>query len=134
MTLKKSNPGDNVDLSFKVFHELMAKKVSDILLLSSPYDAFILEEEGRLAERIIKEYRGLNLSRPPRLTWVSTTSEAFSRLNEKTFDFVITTPRVDGMEPHTFARQCKKKYPDLPLFLLTRNHAEIVQGSGRRYD
>lgn len=120
--------GDDVDLSFKVFHELMAQKVSNILLLSSPYDAFILEEEGRLAERIIKEYRGLNLSRPPRLTWVSTTSEAFSRLEKKTFDFVITTPRVDGMEPHTFARQCKKKYPDLPLFLLTRNHAEIVQG------
>ena len=119
---------DPVDLSFKVFHELMNKKVSNILLLSSPYDAFILEEEGRLAERIIKEYRGLNLSRPPRLTWVSTTSEAFKRLNEKTFDFVITTPRVDGMAPHTFARQCKKQYPKLPIFLLTRNHAEIVQG------
>jgi hypothetical protein len=53
------------DLSFKVFHELMAKKVTDILLVSSPYEAFIMEEEGRLAERIIYEYRGLNLSRPP---------------------------------------------------------------------
>ena len=62
---------DEFDLSFKVFHELMAKKVNDILLVSTPYDAFIMEEEGRLAERIIHEYRGLNLSRPPHLTWDS---------------------------------------------------------------
>jgi CheY-like chemotaxis protein len=118
--------GDNFDLSFKVFHELMAEKVSDILLLSSPYDAFILEEEGRLAERIIKEYRGLNLSRPPRLTWVSSAREAFSRLAGKKFDFVITTPRIDGSGPHAFARQAKKKYPELPIFLLTHNHADMM--------
>ena len=56
---------EDFDLSFKVFHELMPQKVTDILLVSSPYEAFIMEEEGRLAERIIHEYRGLNLSRPP---------------------------------------------------------------------
>ena len=44
---------DDFDLSFKVFHELMAQKVTEILLISSPYEAFIMEEEGRLAERII---------------------------------------------------------------------------------
>ncbi len=126
MEFSNKTSADDFDLSFKVFHELMAKKVSDILLLSSPYDAFILEEEGRLAERIIKEYRGLNLSRPPRLTWVSTAAEAFSRLEEKKFDFVITTPRVDGMEPHAFARQAKQKYPQLPIFLLTHNHADMM--------
>ena len=74
---------DEFDLSFKVFHELMAKKVNDILLVSTPYDAFIMEEEGRLAERIIHEYRGLNLSRPPRLTWVSSAQEAINALNQK---------------------------------------------------
>jgi len=126
MTSSENITADNYDLSFKVFHELMAEKVSDILLLSSPYDAFILEEEGRLAERIIKEYRGLNLSRPPRLTWVSSAREAFSRLKEKKFDFVITTPRVDGMAPHAFARKAKKKHPELPIFLLTHNHADMV--------
>ena len=71
---------EDFDLSFKVFHELMAKKVTEILLVSSPYDAFIMEEEGRLAERIIHEYRGLNLSRPPMLTWVSSAHEALDAL------------------------------------------------------
>ena len=70
----------------------MARKVTDILLVSSPYEAFIMEEEGRLAERIIHEYRGLNLSRPPMLTWVSTSSEALEALGRKKFDLVITMP------------------------------------------
>ncbi len=86
---------EDFDLSFKVFHELMARKVTDILLVSSPYEAFIMEEEGRLAERIIHEYRGLNLSRPPMLTWVSTAREAMSALATKKFDLVITMPLVD---------------------------------------
>ncbi|MBT8364656.1 MAG: hypothetical protein KJP23_08115, partial [Deltaproteobacteria bacterium] len=81
---------EDFDLSFKVFHELMAQKVTDILLVSSPYEAFIMEEEGRLAERIIHEYRGLNLSRPPMLTWVSTARQAIDVLSRKKFDLVIT--------------------------------------------
>ncbi len=59
--LPKLQNADDFDLSFKVYNELMAKRVSEILLISSPYDAFIMEEDGRLAERIIHEYRGLNL-------------------------------------------------------------------------
>ena len=91
---------DDFDLSFKVFHELMARKVTDILLISSPYEAFIMEEEGRLAERIIHEYRGLNLSRPPMLTWVSTGQEALAALRRKKFDLVITMPLVDDTDAY----------------------------------
>ena len=75
---------DVFDLSFKVFHELMARKVNHILLVSSPYEAFIMEEEGRLAQRIIQEYRGLNLSRPPHLTWVSTARQALEEIVPQT--------------------------------------------------
>jgi len=96
-----NNSLDDFDLSFKVFHELMAKKVTEILLVSSPYDAFIMEEEGRLAERIIHEYRGLNLSRPPKLSWVSTAQEALNALSNKEFDLVITMPRLDDMDAFT---------------------------------
>jgi len=59
---------NDFDARFKLFHELMAKKVRDVLLVSTPYDAWIMEEDVRLSERIIHEYRGLNLSNPPRLT------------------------------------------------------------------
>ena len=112
---------EDFDLSFKVFHELMAKKVTDILLVSSPYEAFIMEEEGRLAERIIHEYRGLNLSRPPMLTWVSTAREAMNALATKKFDLVITMPQVDEMDAYVLGRQIKALNPDLPVYLLIQN-------------
>ena len=108
------------DLSFKVFHELMARKVTEILLVSSPYDAFIMEEEGRLAERIIHEYRGLNLSRPPMLTWVSSAHEALEVLSQKKFDLVITMPQVDETDAYVLGRQIKSKFPELPVFLMIR--------------
>ncbi len=112
---------EDFDLSFKVFHELMAKKVTEILLVSSPYDAFIMEEEGRLAERIIHEYRGLNLSRPPMLTWASSAQEALDALSQKKFDLVITMPQVDETDAYVLGRQIKSKFPDLQVFLMIQN-------------
>ncbi len=109
---------DDFDLSFKVFHELMARKVAEILLVSSPYQAFILEEEGRLAERIIHEYRGLNLSRPPMLTWVSSARQALDALSKKKFDLVITTPQVDETNAYELGRQIKAVHPELPVYLI----------------
>ena len=117
---------DDFDLSFKVFHELMARKVTDILLVSSPYEAFIMEEEGRLAERIIHEYRGLNLSRPPMLTWVSTSAEALDALHRKKFDLVITMPLVDDTEADALGRTIKESFPDLPVFLLVHKTGQHV--------
>ncbi len=121
------NPGeDEFDLSFKVFHELMARKVTDILLVSSPYEAFIMEEEGRLAERIIHEYRGLNLSRPPMLTWVSTSAEALDALRRKKFDLVITMPLVDDTDAYALGRTIKDNFPELPIFLLVHKTGQQV--------
>ena len=68
---------------FKIYQELMPHRVKEILIISCPYDAFIMEEEGRLSTRIINEYKGLNLSKPPRLTWVSSATDAFQRLKDK---------------------------------------------------
>lgn len=112
------------DYSFKIFHELMARKVYDVLLVSSLYDACILEEDGRLAERIINEYRGLNLSKPPRLTWVSSTSEALSTLSSKDFDLVITMPRLSDIDPYSIGREIREQFPDVPIILLT--HRSIL--------
>lgn len=111
--------------ALKIYHELMARKVGDILLVSCPYDAFIMEEEGRLSTRIINEYKGLNLSKPPRLTWVSSASEAFSRLERKKFDLILAMPSLDEMDVYTFAEKVKHQYPDLPFFMLLHNTCDI---------
>ncbi len=103
---------------FKVFHELMSIKVREILLVASPYDAFTLEGDESLASRIINEYRGLNLSQPPRLTRTSSVYEALSLLNKKQFDMVITTPHLDEIDAFSLGLKIKKIKPDLPVILL----------------
>jgi hypothetical protein len=99
------------DSRFKLFHELMACKVRNILLVSTPYDAWIMEEDCRLSERIINEYRGLNLSHPPRLTWVSSAEQAIAALDSKPFDMVVTMPRLSDMGAAALGHKIKKKAP-----------------------
>ena len=105
---------------FKVFHELMTNKIREILLVSSPYDAYVMEEDGRLASRIINEYHGLNLSQPPRVTRTSSAYAALEYLNEKKFDMVITTPHLEEMDAYSLGRAIKTTKPELPVILLAQ--------------
>ena len=118
---------DSLDHRFRAFHELMARKVRDILLVSSLYDACIIEEDCRLAERIINEYRGLNLSQPPRVTWVSTAEEALDMLETRNFDLVMTMPRVVDMDALALGSEIKRRRPELPVVLMT--HAAVADAT-----
>ncbi len=109
----------DLDSRFKVFHELMPWKVREILLVSTPYDAWVMEEDCRLSERIVNEYRGLNLSRPPRFTWAGSAARALELIAEKAFDMVITMPRVVDMDAATLGREIKALKPDLPVVVLS---------------
>lgn len=118
---------------FKMFHEIMSIKVREILLISSPYDAYIMEEDRSLASRIVNEYIGLNLSLPPRVTRTSSGRNALALLEEKTFDMVITTPNVDDMDAQTLGVRIKTKHPDLPVILLSHSLRSIFpQGEYRK--
>jgi len=112
----------DLESSFKVYHELMAWKVRRVLLVSSPYDAWILEEDGRLSERIINEYRGLNLSHPPQLVWVSTAEEALKKMEEQDFQMVITMPRIVDMDVRRFAETVKAKQKDISVVLISHSN------------
>lgn len=114
----------NFDTHFKVFHELMSNKVSEILLVASPYDAYILEEDGSLASKITSEYQGLNLSRPPRITQAATASQAMDMLEKKDFHLVIAMPHLDDMDVFDLSLQIKRAHARLPVVLL----AHSVQG------
>lgn len=111
---------------FQVFHELMARKIREILLVASPYDAFIMEEDGSLATRIIDEYQGLNLSHPPRLQRVSSAGEALAILELKKFDLVLTMPNVDDMDAWSLGRRIKKINPRLPVVLLAHSLPSVA--------
>ncbi|MGD2013555.1 MAG: phosphoenolpyruvate synthase PpsA, partial [Desulfobacterales bacterium] len=121
MVIETDHFADETHSSFKIFHELMTQKVREILLVSSLYDFCIMEEDGRLSERIIHEYRGLNLSQPPRITWVASAEEALAALDTRNFDMVITMPRLADMDTFALGRKIKSKMPDLPVILMTHS-------------
>ncbi|MEN8140264.1 MAG: PEP/pyruvate-binding domain-containing protein [Thermodesulfobacteriota bacterium] len=112
-----------VDSHFKVYHDLMQDKVANILLVSSPYDAFIMEEDGSLAHRIIHEFQGLNLSHPPRLRWAASAREALHILQLQRFDLVVTMPQVGEMDCFSLAREVKKIDPATAVILLAHSLA-----------
>ena len=124
--MKKDETGVD-EPSIKIYHELMAYRVSDILIVSSPYDAFIMEEEGRLSDRIINQYKGLNLSKPPKLTLAFSVTEAFEHLERKPFDLILAMPGLAGMDVYAFSKQVKEQYSQIPFYLLFHNTCDINQ-------
>jgi len=121
MTLKERQLSRKYHLNFKIFLELMSSKIREILLVSSRYDAFIIEEDVTLASRIVSEYSGLNLSQPPRVTRTSSALNALELLDEKQFDLVITMPHLEDMDTLSFGKKIKQKNPALPVYLLAHS-------------
>jgi hypothetical protein len=115
------SPPKEVFTPFRTYYELMRRKIREILLVSSPYDAFILEEDVSLASRIIHEYSGLNLSQPPRVTRVSSASEALNALSQKPFGMAITMPHLDEADPFAFGLDMKRVRPNMPVILLAHS-------------
>jgi CheY-like chemotaxis protein len=111
---------------FTGFGHLMPYKVQEILLVASMYDAFTLEEGGRLTELLLSEYRELNLSFAPRVTRASTGEEALKLIEARKFDLVITMSRLGDMEAAMLARAVKQQTPELPVYNLAFNPRELA--------
>ena len=101
------------------FANLMTHRIYNVLLYASKYDAFVLEEDGRIDEVIFNEYTSLNLRYPPRFTLVSTEEEANTQLSERSFELIISMPSGDSINPFEWAKSVKQKFPDIPIVVLT---------------
>ncbi|MHA1125712.1 MAG: PEP/pyruvate-binding domain-containing protein [Candidatus Heimdallarchaeota archaeon] len=109
---------------YKIFHELMAKRMRNVLLVSSIYDSFMLEEDGRLSDQIYEEFQNLNLRTLPRITRVSSAVEALEILKERSFDLVVTMRRLGVMDAVSFGKSVKE-IQDIPVILLLNSVVEI---------
>ena len=106
-------------------HSLMARRVTNILLVSSLYDSYTFEEDGGLSELLFAEYLELNLRYAPRIVRVSTGEEALAKLRSDRFDLVISMRRVGDMDIGRFSRKAYRIVPDVPVLLLTYNTREL---------
>ncbi len=109
---------------FHDFYELIKHRVGRILLVSSLYDAFTLEEEGLLFEQISGEYRDLLLPFPPQVIRVSSASDGLEELRNERYDLIITMARISDMECQDFAARAKE-IQDIPVVLLLTEMADI---------
>ena len=118
-------PLSQLYLKDTAFHNLMQRRVFNVLLVASPYDAFMMEEDGRVEEQLYNEYVALNLSSPPRITRVSHISEALAMMAQKNFDLVIAMPGMDISETFIGAKEIKLVFPDVPIVVLTPFSKEV---------
>ena len=109
------------------FANLMTHRIYNILLYASKYDAFVLEEDGRIDELIFNEYTSLNLRYPPRFTLVSNEEEANALLSERKFELIISMPSGDSINPFEWAKRVKTQFPDIPIVVLTPFSKSVSQ-------
>ena len=101
------------------FVNLMKSRIYQVLLVANPYDAFMLEDDGRIDEKIFSEYADLGLSTPPRFTLVSDAEAAEKELAKNHFELVIVMPGTDNSNVFDIARSIKEAYPKTRLVVLT---------------
>ncbi len=116
------------------FSSLMSKRVLEVLLVASQYDAFILEEDGQLTELLFEEYRNLdlNLRYVPRFTRASTSDQALDLIEKKNFDLVVTSPRVGGAHLPEFIARVREVDPDVSLGVLAANTGGLAEAEELR--
>ncbi|MED5265732.1 MAG: PEP/pyruvate-binding domain-containing protein [Candidatus Neomarinimicrobiota bacterium] len=113
---------DKLTLQDLIFH-----RIHEILLVASPYDSFVLEEDGRLTEQILHEYMGMNFSNAPRVWQSSTAADALTMLSRQDFDLIVVMMRIADMDPILFCSKIKELYPQKPVVLLAFDESEIKQ-------
>ncbi|WP_290121305.1 PEP/pyruvate-binding domain-containing protein [uncultured Duncaniella sp.] len=107
------------------FENLMQKRIFNVLLIASAYDAFMMEEDGRVEEQLYFEYTALNLSSPPRVTRALNSTEGIEIMKTKNFDLVIMMPGNDVSETFAGARRIRELYPEMPIIVLTPFSKEV---------
>ena len=101
------------------FVNLMTKRIFNILIVANPYDAFMLEDDGRIDEKLFDEYMELGLRYPPTFTQVSTTEEANEVLKTTDIDLVICMPGNADNDAFAVAHDIKQIAPQIPCVVLT---------------
>ena len=101
------------------FVDLMLNRICNVLLIANPYDAFMLEDDGRVDEKIFSEYARLGLRFPPRFIQVASKDEAERQMAGGNIDLVICMPAAEDNSVFDIARSIKQIYTTIPIVVLT---------------
>ncbi len=125
MNQKDQQRMNNHNFQSQIFNELISNEIREVLLVSSLYNIFNLEEDGSLAAKLMNEYKGLNIGPAPRISGVSSAGEALSLMKRKKFDMALLVPNIGEMSVFELGREFKKINQNLPVILLVPFLKEI---------
>jgi len=114
-----------IDFSHTAFNLLMQRRIRRVLIISSNYDFFMLEEDGRIDEQIFNEYVSLNLRYPPFFVKATNAKEAFTIMDDGDIDLVIEMLNLGEDDPFTLAKRIRRKYKHVPIVVLTHFNREV---------
>jgi CheY-like chemotaxis protein len=106
------------------FELLMHKRIQYVLLICSKYDAFILEEDGKIDEKIFNDYVSFNIRYPPQFIHVASASEAMELLSRRQIDLIINMLSISDLDPFELSLNIKKLYPEKPIVILAPDSKE----------
>ncbi len=107
---------------------LMRSRIKRILMICSNYDAFTLEEDGRIESQVVSEYRELNLSNPPTFVWANSSSEAGVILESDTdIDMIICMYNDRDKDVFSFAAGLRKAGSEIPFVMLIHYSKAVRQ-------
>jgi CheY-like chemotaxis protein len=114
------------------FHALMRHRIMDILLVATPYDSYVLEEAGQIGERVVGEFRNLDLHYGPGLTTVASGEEALAVIREPSrFNLIISGLHLGDMNGAELARRVAAQGLGIPVVLLAFDARELTEFSAR---
>jgi hypothetical protein len=106
-------------------HQLMPFQVRRVLLVSSLYDSFIMEEDGRLQDVLGQAYKGRDLGYVPTIRQVTGGQAALHELGRAEYDLAVVVQRLGDMDPFEFGRLAREASPGLAVVLLAYNTPEL---------
>ena len=129
MRLEFGSPG------LRQFQDLMRYRIMDILLVATPYDAFMLEEAGELQERVLGEFRNLDVHYAPGLTAVETGEQALELAGEqRRFNLILAAPHLADMDAAELAERAREAGLDAPVVVLAWDASELGEFTARMAD
>ncbi len=107
------------------FELLMQKRIRYVLLICSKYDAFIMEEEGKIDEKVFNDYVTFNLRYAPQFIHVESAEKAIETLKKRQIDLIINMLSINDRDPFDLCADIKDTYPEIPIVILAPDSREL---------
>lgn len=108
---------------------LMKRRITKILMICSNYDAFSLEEDGRIEKQLKDEYNELNLSLPPKFVWANSSDQARRIMADPDsgIDMVMCMYNDNDQGVFSLASSLKESGNNVPFILLIHYSKAVRQ-------